>query len=68
MLKEYEELWQKDLQAEVEKLLQLNQSGIDYIPAQDDGKGGVMYQYKQVSARTKKYLAVTFKAPHNSAV
>jgi major vault protein len=27
-----------------------------------------MYQYKQVSARTKRYLAVTFKAPHNSAV
>lgn len=68
MLKEFEELWDKDLQPEVEKLLALNQSGFDYIPAQDDGKGGVMYQYKNVSARTKKFLAVTFKAPHNSAV
>lgn len=68
MLKEYEELWDKELPAEVEKLLQLNQSGIDYIPAQDDGKGGLTYQYKQMPNRVKKFLAVTFKAPHNSAV
>jgi hypothetical protein len=33
LLKEYEELWEKELQPEVERLLQLNQSGIDYIPA-----------------------------------
>jgi hypothetical protein len=33
MLKEYEELWDKSLQPEVEKLLQLNLSGVDYIPA-----------------------------------
>lgn len=68
MLKEYEELWEKDLQPEVERLLQLNQAGIDYIPASDDGKGGIEYKYKNVGARQKKFLAVTFKAPHNSAV
>lgn len=53
---------------DVEQLLALNSSGIDYIPAQDDGKGGVSYQYKNVERRTKKFLAVTYKAPHNSAV
>lgn len=51
MLKEYEELWEKDLQPEVERLLQLNQAGIDYIPASDDGKGGIEYKYKNVGAR-----------------
>jgi len=46
MLKEYEELWDKTLEPELEKLLALNSAGVDYIPAQDDGKGGLTYQYK----------------------
>ena len=68
LLKEYEELWDKTCQADIEMLLALNSSGVDYIPAQDDGKGGIEYKYRQVQPRVKKYLAVTYKAPHNSAI
>jgi hypothetical protein len=32
LLKDYEELWNKTLQPDVEKLLALNSAGIDYIP------------------------------------
>jgi major vault protein len=68
MLNEYEELWEKTCEKDVEYLLALNSSGVDYIPASDDGKGGVQYDYRKVQPRQKKYLALTFKAPHNSAV
>lgn len=68
LLNEYEELWNKDLTNEVEQLLALNSAGIDYIPSQGDGKGNITYQYKQAPIRQKKYLAVGYKAPHNSAV
>ena len=47
----------------------MNASGVTYIPAQSNGKGGVNYQYKQAaSIRADKYRAVTIKAPHNSAI
>ena len=68
LLKEYEQLWSKDLPTEVETLLQLNSSGIDYIPATADSSGNVSYTKPATKPRAKKYLAVTFKAPHNSAV
>jgi hypothetical protein len=45
-LKEHEELWNKILEPEIEKLVGLNSSGIDYIPATVDGKGEVEYVYK----------------------
>jgi len=51
LLNEYEELWNKDLAPEVEQLLALNSAGIDYIPSQGDGKGGISYQYKQATLR-----------------
>jgi len=39
MLNETEELWSKELNPDVEKLIALNSSGIDYIPASVDNKG-----------------------------
>jgi hypothetical protein len=68
LLKEHEELWNKEMLPEIEQLVGLNSSGIDYIPASVGAKGDVEYVYKQVPERKKKYLAVTFKSPHNSAV
>jgi len=41
MLNETEELWNKILLPDIEKLIGLNSSGIDYIPATVDNKGGM---------------------------
>jgi len=41
LLKEFEELWAKTMSPDVEMLLALNSSGVDHIPALDDGKGSV---------------------------
>jgi major vault protein len=68
MLKESEELWNKLLSAEIEKLVGLNSSGIDYIPATENARGEIEYQYKDVQERKNKSLAVVYKAPHNSAI
>lgn len=68
LLNEYEEVWEKSTSPDIEQLLALNASGVDYIPSSDDGKGGVQYDYRKVKPRQNKYLAMTFKAPHNSAV
>lgn len=46
LLKEREELWSKNLSVDVEKLVGLNSSGVDYIPATVDGKGEIEYVYK----------------------
>lgn len=46
MLKEREELWSKKLSDDVERLVGLNSSGVDYIPATVDGKGEIEYVYK----------------------
>ena len=46
MLKEFELLWNKELDKDVEQLLALNSAGIDYIPGTDDGKGNVSYKAK----------------------
>jgi len=64
LLKEQEELWNKLLPIEIENLL----SGVGYIPTQMNEKGQLEYVYKQSVQRPKKYLAVTYKAPHNSAI
>jgi hypothetical protein len=36
MLKETEELWEKNLDADIERLIGLNSSGVDYIPSSVD--------------------------------
>lgn len=68
LLNENEELWNKLLSPEVEQLLALNSAGIDYIPSV--GEKSVTQSYKQppTNIRKNKYLAVGYKAPHNSAV
>ncbi len=68
MLKANEELWNKILTPEIENLIGLNSSGIDYIPATENAKGEIEYKYKEVQERKNKSLAVSYKAPHNSAI
>ena len=52
---------------EVEQLLALNSAGIDCIQTQGDGKGAPS-KPSLAALRPKKYLAVGYKAPQNSAV
>lgn len=68
LLKANEELWNKTLTPEIENLVGLNSSGIDYIPATENAKGEIEYKYKEVQERKNKSLAVSYKAPHNSAI
>lgn len=68
LLKANEELWNKILTPEIENLIGLNSSGIDYIPATENAKGEIEYKYKEVQERKNKSLAVSYKAPHNSAI
>lgn len=51
---------------EIEQLVGLNSSGIDYIP--NKKRPGVVRVEKQVPERKQKFLAVIFKSPQNSAV
>jgi hypothetical protein len=67
-LKEHEELWNKDLSPDIERLVGLNASVTDYIPATENAKGEIEYVYKAVPERKHKHLAVSYKAPHNSAI
>ena len=43
LLKEHEELWSKLMPPEIEQLVGLNSSGIDYIPATVGAKGDIEY-------------------------
>ena len=43
LLKEHEELWSKLMPPEIEQLVGLNSSGIDYIPASVGAKGDIEY-------------------------
>merc|ERR1719453_2028749 len=74
MLKANEELWEKDLPAEVENLLEVQKLGNTYVPAKlDDSKliGGLK-SLKATSAFYKnkrdKTRVVKFRVPHNSAI
>lgn len=49
--------------SDIERLVGLNASGIDYIPASVGAKGDIEYVYKQVPERAHKYLAISYKAP-----
>lgn len=64
LLKECEELWSKIMSPDAEMLLALNCSGVDHMR----GQGSQQYDIKQFQQRTNKHLAITYKAPHNSAV
>merc|ERR1719197_588370 len=74
MLKANEELWEKDLPAEVENLLEVQKLGNTYVPAKlDDSKLiGDVKSLKATSAFYKnkrdKTRVVKFRVPHNSAI
>merc|ERR1712196_270850 len=74
MLKANEELWEKDLPAEVENLLEVQKLGNTYVPAKlDDSKLiGDVKSLKATSAFYKnkrdKTRVVKFRVPHNCAI
>jgi major vault protein len=69
LLKEFEELWNKNLSPQVEALLQSQQTGVIFSSAQVNKKGEYVYENKDnVATRRIKHKIVTFKAPDNSAV
>jgi major vault protein len=69
LLKEFEELWNKNLSPQVEALLQSQQTGVIFASAQVNKKGEYVYENKDnVATRRIKHKIVTFKAPDNSAV
>lgn len=68
ILKPHEELWEKELNQDLETLIAYNQSGAQFIPATvKDGKRVYEYNMPKNYHRVKTNV-VKFKAPHNSAV
>jgi len=69
LLKEHEELWEKQLPDIVEELLQAQYSGTIFHSATVCEKGEIKYREadKTISKRVKHKI-VTFRAPDNSAV
>lgn len=69
LLKEHEELWEKELSGDVETLLAAQFSGTIFQTAMVSDKGE--YKYKEPEANLPKRIKhkiVTFRAPDNSAV
>merc|ERR550514_847686 len=79
MLKANEELWKKDLPAEVEELLEVQKLGNTYIPVNSGNKSSIEPSstsklpkfksqiYNNLSGRDKTRV-VKFRVPHNSAI
>jgi major vault protein len=64
-----EQLWEKELTAEVENLLAINASGSGFATASIDEKGKMVYQTNVAKGyKRDKTRVITFRAPHNSAV
>lgn len=69
MLTAEEVLWEKELSDEVEELLALQVSGSGFAPVVVTDAGDRSYAKKKPqSYRRVKTRAITFRAPHNSAV
>ena len=69
MLTEDEVLWEKELTDEVEELLAVQASGGGFAPVVVTDSGSRSYeQKKQPGYKRDKTRAITFRAPHNSAV
>jgi len=81
MLKANEELWKKDLPAEVEELLEVQKLGNTYIPVSngDDIQGSTKpspaskalkfnNEFHKAGSRRDKTRVVKFRVPHNSAI
>ena len=63
MLTEFEQLWNKTQAPIVDMLLSLNSSGVNFIRTEESEQ-----KIKQQKVRKDQFIAVTFKAPNNSAV
>lgn len=68
LLKEFEELWEKDLSPQVEDLLSAQQSGTIFSSATINEKGEYDYEKNVGQQQRIKHKIVTFRAPDNSAV
>jgi major vault protein len=68
LLLEHEEFWDKPLEPAIERLLSSTTGVRGYIPVETDSLGNQKYSYGTTSERRDKTKAVTYKAPHNSAV
>lgn len=69
MLTSDEVLWEKDLSDEVEELLSFQASGSGFAPVVVSDSGDRSYTKKKPAAyKRDKTRAITFRAPHNSAV
>jgi len=69
MLTSDEVLWEKELSDEVEELLSFQASGTGFAPVVVSDSGDRSYAKKKpVSYKRIKTRAITFRAPHNSAV
>lgn len=69
LLKEFEELWEKELSPQVEDLLHAQTTGVIFSSAQVNQKGEYSYDKGQGSStRRVRHKIVTFRAPDNSAV
>merc|ERR1712196_423476 len=78
MLKANEELWEKELPAEVEQLLEVQKLGNTYIPAQgantsQQGANNLASKFRSLngvvgSRKRDKTRVVKFRVPHNSAI
>ena len=69
VLTQDEVLWPKELPAEVEKLLAVNERGASFATATVNSKGQYEYAHDASAEITRNPTRVVrFKAPHNSAV
>jgi major vault protein len=69
MLTSEEVLWEKELSDEVEELLSFQASGSGFAPVTVSDSGDRSYAKKKPSSYKRvKTRAITFRAPHNSAV
>jgi len=68
LLKEHEELWEKDLSDDVEQLLAAQFSGTIFQTAMVNEKGELAYRESDYKTKRIKHKIITFRAPDNSAV
>jgi len=69
LLQAHEELWKKELPEVVENLLARQKLGQAYVSPQMDDNGNLVYEELDVTGyKRDKTRAITYKAPHNSAV
>lgn len=69
LLQAHEELWEKELPDLVGQLLAQQKHGQVYIAPKTDDSGNLIYEKQEIlDYKRDKTRAVTYRAPHNSAV